>query len=165
VDAPFKSLAVANRFIEIGKESGSKDLTLMKLLKLVYFAHGWHLALADRPLIDEQLEAWKFGPVAPEVYNSFRGMGSEPIRTPVEAIVNFNMDSLDEPIKFETPMTPSEPRLEAFFKKIWDVYGKWTAYQLSELTHQPGTPWHTVWYERGGSTRKHTDIPDDIIAA
>ncbi|HEY1718789.1 MAG TPA: type II toxin-antitoxin system antitoxin SocA domain-containing protein, partial [Verrucomicrobiae bacterium] len=63
MEKPFKSIAVANRFIELAQKSDSK-LTLMKLLKIVYFAHGWHLALRDKsPLIDDTVEAWKFGPV------------------------------------------------------------------------------------------------------
>jgi uncharacterized phage-associated protein len=160
---PFKSLAVANRFVELANESKANDLTLMKLLKLVYFAHGWHLALAGKPLIDEHFEAWQFGPVAPDVYHNFKHVGASPIHSPAHTLIDFDMSTPADQIRVETPTVPRDPSMDGFLKRIWDTYGKVTAYQLSQLTHQPGTPWYETWYNRGGSTRKNTDIQDDLI--
>src|SRR5436190_8185336 len=117
VEAPFKSLAVANRFVELANESGATQFSLMKLLKLVYFAHGWHLALTKRPIIDERLEAWKFGPVAPDVYHSFKSCNPLHIEKTAQTLDNL---SLDSPINFITPTTPRDPNLESFLKRIWD---------------------------------------------
>lgn len=48
--------------------------------KLLYVAHGWHLALYDAPLIaDEYLEAWQYGPAYASVYYEFRDFGRLPI--------------------------------------------------------------------------------------
>lgn len=58
--------AIANFFIDRHKRHGISPL---KLQKLIYMAHGWHLALLDKPLVeDEAPEAWKFGPVFASVY-------------------------------------------------------------------------------------------------
>ena len=46
-----KALAIANFFITLGVERECPP-TQMKLQKLVYFAHGWHLGLYDQPLIE-----------------------------------------------------------------------------------------------------------------
>jgi uncharacterized phage-associated protein len=162
VEAPFKSLAVANRFIELGKESGG--ISLMKLLKIIYFAHGWHLALMDnKPLIDDTIEAWKFGPVAPTVYHSLKQNGSDPITA---LAVELDRKSLIENkvLNFLTPALEREDYPDNFILKIWEIYGKMTAFQLSELTHQTGTPWYKIWHDEGGSQRKGADIPDSIIA-
>ena len=51
----------------------------MKLQKLAYFAHGWNLAIRNTPLINESVEAWKFGPVIPSLYHDVKGYGMEPI--------------------------------------------------------------------------------------
>jgi uncharacterized phage-associated protein len=59
---PYPAAAIANEFIKVAKRNGVL-LTPMKLQKLVYFAHGWYLALLGKPLINEPVEAWKFGPV------------------------------------------------------------------------------------------------------
>jgi uncharacterized phage-associated protein len=157
MEKPFKSIAVANRFIDLAKKSDSK-LTLMKLLKIVYFAHGWHLALRDKsPLIDDTIEAWKFGPVAPCIYHSFKEYGSSPI-------TDFGKEIDVEKMIFVQPVLEGDSFLDGFMNKIWEVYGSMTAFQLSELTHQVGTPWHKVWFELGGSERKGVDIPDVLIA-
>ena len=56
---PYNAIAVANYFIDKAKADGV-PLTHMKLQKLIYFAHGWHLALYGEPLIDEEIQAWEF---------------------------------------------------------------------------------------------------------
>jgi Protein of unknown function (DUF4065) len=40
------------------------------------------------------------------------------------------------------------PQEEAVLDRVWENYGEFPAYQLSALTHQPGTPW-TRAYEPG----------------
>lgn len=49
--------AVANYFIEKSIESGN-SVSPLQLIKLVYIAHGWTLALYKRPLINETVEVW-----------------------------------------------------------------------------------------------------------
>ena len=157
--APFKSLAVANRFIELsgGKES---NLTLMKLLKVVYFAHGWHLAITgNEPLVDDAIEAWKFGPVAPSIYHSFKEYGSSPI-------TDFGKEAVlkDNEVIYISPVLEGGAFIDALTEKMWEIYGAMSAFQLSDLTHLQGTPWHKVWFEMGGCKRKGVDIPDSMIA-
>lgn len=47
-------------------------ISTMKLQKLCYFAQGWSLVWADKPLFDEPIEAWRYGPVIPELYHQHR---------------------------------------------------------------------------------------------
>src|SRR5208282_4587731 len=70
----YPSMAVANWFIE-----NLSRVDPLKLQKLVYFAHGWHLALRDQPLIDELVEAWDYGPVVPSLYHQFKRYGNQSI--------------------------------------------------------------------------------------
>jgi uncharacterized phage-associated protein len=44
----------------------------MKLEKLLYYAQGWHLAVTDRPLFEEPVEAWRDGPVVDAVYQQHK---------------------------------------------------------------------------------------------
>jgi uncharacterized phage-associated protein len=163
MELPLKSLAVANRFIEISNESGGKDLTLMKLLKVVYFAHGWHLGLTGKPLVNEYFQAWQFGPVAPDVYHAFKHVGASPINSPAYTFIDFNLGGSIDDMKFEAPTVPREPNMDVFLNKIWETYGRLSAFQLSELTHQTGTPWYKAWFDNGGSMRKNTPILDEDI--
>jgi uncharacterized phage-associated protein len=173
INVPFKPLAVANRFIELGNETGKK-LTVMKLLGIVYFAHGWHLALTEgAPLIDDKFEAWRVGPVAPTVYRLFKEYNSEPITKPgLEADIRRLDSGMDLKVFVEknitellTPVLEPNDFVQKFIQKIWEIYGPMSDVQLSQLACQAGTPWHTIWNEQGGSRQAGTVIPDSLIAS
>jgi uncharacterized phage-associated protein len=145
-----KSLTIANYFIKKAMQTGA-ELTPMKLIKLVYIANGWYLALKKEPLIDENVEAWKFGPVVPTVYYQFRKFYKGQIDS-------YYTDSLTG----TTPM-PVDAALIQFLDRIWQVYGKYNGMQLSALTHQQGTPWFEVWHHQGGNIRNSVVIGSEII--
>ena len=75
---PVPPVAVANWLLKKSWDE-NKPITQMKIQKLLYFAHGWHLALLDKPMMDEVVQAWKFGPVFESVYHTFKYFGAAPI--------------------------------------------------------------------------------------
>lgn len=119
--------AVANFFLEVAKEEG-RHITPMQLLKMVYIAHGWHLGLTGKPLISEDVQAWKYGPVIESIYHAFKGFRDKPITHSVS------------PTKIEHGSS-----LEPFLRRVWDVYSKYSGGQLSTMTHAAGTPWSQVY--------------------
>ncbi len=157
----YGSKAIANYFIDRAARAG-QDLTPMKLQKLIYFAHGWSLAIYGKPLIDEQIEAWKFGPVISSIYHEFKRFGSQPIKDPATEIELNEEDVVD--FRIVVPkIKPDDAETTALLDKIWDVYGGYSAVQLSNATHLPGTPWETVWGT--GKAPKGTDIDQGLIRA
>lgn len=61
------ALSVANYFIELAHKEG-KPIHLLGLVKRVYIAHGFALALLHRGLLDprfDKVEAWRYGAVIP----------------------------------------------------------------------------------------------------
>ena len=70
---------IANEFLRLAKESG-QSLTPMQLLKLVFIAHGWMLGLYGEPLISDDVQAWKYGPVIPDLYQTLLLSKSVPTR-------------------------------------------------------------------------------------
>ena len=74
----YSASVIAYAFVQKGIEEGT-FVTQMKLQKMVYFAHGYHLARYNEPLIREEFEAWKFGPVVPSIYQSYKLYGSDMI--------------------------------------------------------------------------------------
>lgn len=145
------AFAVANEFLLLGERDQIK-ITPIKLLKLVYIAHGWHLAFLGEPLLRDQVEAWKYGPVVRRLYHTFKMFGNQPIER-------------DE-IPVELPrLNMSEPLAEfsmMIINRVWETYKRYTGPQLSQLTHQEDTPWYSVW-NREGRYRLGTDIPDREI--
>lgn len=124
MQSPVDARAVANWFVKRAN-SESKRFSIMELLKLVYISHGWHLEIFDAPLFTNRIEAWKFGPVIPEVYNSFRSQGVV-VNEPLEA--------------FDAGVLISE-RQESLLEEIFGIYGGMPAFKLSDITHEVGGPW------------------------
>jgi uncharacterized phage-associated protein len=50
------------------------EMSAMKLQKLVYYCQAWALVWIDRPLFDEEIEAWVNGPVVRSLYARHRGL-------------------------------------------------------------------------------------------
>ena len=55
---------------------GGGNLTLLQILKMTYLSHGYTLAITGKPLIYNKVEAWKYGPVIPIVYNALSKYGN-----------------------------------------------------------------------------------------
>lgn len=51
-----------------------KELTTMKLQKLVYYSQAWSLVWDEKELFLEDFQAWANGPVCPELFNTHRGL-------------------------------------------------------------------------------------------
>lgn len=69
---------VADAILKIAKKNG-KELTPMQLMKLVYIAHGWSLAIYGSGLFSNRIEAWRYAPVIPDLYQSTKQFGRNSI--------------------------------------------------------------------------------------
>ena len=146
-----KPLAIANEFIRLAYAAG-KPPSQMKLQKLIFFAHGWNLALFGPPLVAEQFQAWRYGPVLPSVYHEFKNYGVLGIDQEGSEFVS-NKDG----IGWETPKVEDPSgTTRALLQKVWDVFGQYTGTQLSEMTHASGSPWSQV---REGRLENERNIP------
>jgi uncharacterized phage-associated protein len=143
--------SLANYFIDLSIKEGI-DLRQFGLMKRVYLAHGFTLALFDRPAIDgrfDVVEAWKNGPVIPSVYHSFKHNGNKPIteKSPIA--------------KFENGETILEyPRLNDKEVKdmadiVWERYKDFDDTKLINWLHRSGTPWALCYVEG-----RNNPIPD-----
>jgi uncharacterized phage-associated protein len=139
---------IAYAFVKKGIDEG-KFVTQMKLQKLVYFAQGYHLAKYNEPLIKENFEAWKFGPVVPEIYQDFKLYGSKLIT---------NTSSF-RPSGTDASRVVLDSEAFDSIKYTWDVLKDFSAMALSNWTHQPSTPWSKVY----DPDAKSTPISNDDI--
>lgn len=135
---------VADEILKIAKRQG-RGLTPLQLMKLVYISHGWHLAIKGRHLFPNRIEAWKYGPVIPELYKVTKQYGREPI--PLALITEHPSGVDDETARF--------------LEEVFENYGHRSGYELSQLTHKAGTPWARL-YDDGVM---NIEIPNDLIKA
>lgn len=120
---------VADYFLTKPEDEETRDLSIMKLLKLLYFAQGYSLALHDEPMFPEPIQAWKHGPVVPEIYRYYSKYGTAPIPAPN----SFNED------KYPQSITD-------LLDLVYAEYGQYSAWRLRNMTHME-PPWREIYQE------------------
>jgi uncharacterized phage-associated protein len=153
----FSAAAVANRFLFLARRDG-KDITPLKMQKLVYFAHGWYLALFGEPLIAETIQAWKYGPVIGSLYRILKHYGDSPIERQVRVITQDGY--LPARLDRESLSKEEVKNARAVISRVWEQYGKFSASQLTTLTHSPDAPWSKI----PNKDKPETPIPNRLIA-
>lgn len=99
------------------------EMTTMKLQKLVYYCQAWSLAWDERPLFNEDFQAWDNGPVCRDLYDKHRGL----------FVVGKKFLNDTSKHKF------SDQELETI-DAVLDYYGDKEPHWLIELTHKE-SPW------------------------
>ena len=138
------ALSVANYFIELAKND-KVDVRPLKLMKLVYMVYGYALAIIDRSIIDprfDKVEAWRYGPVIPSVYHSFKQYRNNPVTEKTVVMVNED----DFTVEFVEPkLEDKNARKVCDF--VWKRYRDHSDSKLVSLLHGEATPWAQVYRE------------------
>lgn len=103
-----------------------------KTHKLLYFMNGMNYALREDPIIPVPFEAHQYGPIQNEVQINFDML------LPRVKDSGLLLDMTDDLTKSIVEVT-------------FELFGSYTAGQLSAMTHEAGTPW--------SETRKRWEIP------
>lgn len=98
----------------------NKEISNLKLQKLLYYAQAWHLALYDAPLFDDKIEAWVHGPVVPGVFREYKEYAWRPITKTIQALI--------------------PPTLAFHLNEVLRAYGNFDATALESMTHRED-PW------------------------
>lgn len=108
-------------FLLFNSREKGEVLTNLKLQKLLYYSQAWFLALHDRPLFDEEFQAWVHGPVLPSQYFRFSDFRWKPIT--------------------EDVMQPTlADEISDHLCEVLEVFGVETAVALEQMTHDE-MPW------------------------
>lgn len=147
---------IANYFLDYA-DSKRIPLTNMGLLKVIYYAHGWHLARFNQPLILNKIEAWEHGPVVRVVYDAFKQFRDAPI---VKCRAKrFDVSTND----YIVAAGEVDEKLSAFLTEMFDFYGQAHAFELSKMTHAANGPWDQVTKAAKANVQLQMEIPNDII--
>lgn len=104
------------------KKSG--EMTAMKLQKLAYYAQAWNLVWNEKPLFNEQIEAWANGPVVRKLYDAHRGQ------------FKVNVSTLNCPASISKLSESQKKTID----RVLEFYGKKNAQWLIDLSHME-SPW------------------------
>ncbi len=124
--------------IRAKKDKDDYDLTPLKLQKLCYYALGVYSKRYNKKLFDEDVEAWRYGPVIRSVYN---------FATP-DNILNFSEDYDDLDLDIDERNTIDE---------AYVYFSQYSAWKLSEMTHS-----EAPWKDNHQSGSKNVIPFDDI---
>ena len=127
---------IANYFLERGRLEGV-PISPLKLLKLVYIAYGWFIAITKgKRLFTETIEAWEHGPVVPTLYHEFKHYGRNPI-------TEYSEEYDPEMENFTIPRVTDDDTL-VVLSKVWAAYKGFSAWALRQKTHEADGPWDRV---------------------
>lgn len=133
---------IANLILRLANNVyGSEPISNMKLQKLLYYEQGYHLAYFDEPLFDEDIEAWKFGPVVPQIYEKYKCHSDKPI-LPEDGEVSIEGEHYE------------------LFYNVFTFFNRFSAFGLMEKTHTEN-PW--LMTSKNGVGPSHI-IPKSLIS-
>nr|MDT0661671.1 DUF4065 domain-containing protein [Micromonospora sp. DSM 115978] len=120
------------------------EMTATKLAKLVYYCQCWHLARFEQILYDEQIQAWREGPVVPALYRLHRQQYK------IAAWPNGQASRLSD---------------EAGSTVEWVAtkHGAYSATELSDMTRHE-LPWRAARADLPDSANSTNEIRRDIMA-
>lgn len=99
------------------------SISAWKLQKLCYYAQAWSLAWTEKPLFEEEFEAWKNGPVCPRLFHEHQGkFFVDASCIPFGSSANLDDDQRDT------------------IDRVLAHYGDWEPFELREQTHAED-PW------------------------
>lgn len=122
------ALDVAKYLLSLVDTEKGQIISNLALQKLLYYCQGYYLGSTSEKLFKEDVVAWKYGPVVPDVYFYYKDKGCSALPT----------DELTEEI--ENKFTKEQKELiEAVFENFKD----YSAIALMNQTHTE-TPWKTT---------------------
>lgn len=135
-----EALNVANYIID--NWSDKFEITNLKLNKLVYYSQVESLRKYNRPLFDDIVEAWQYGPVEPVVYHTFSSYGRNCITKSSDLAI---LDGTSKKL----------------IDSVMDKLGMLTAFDLVTLSHKPDGAWASVY----SPNRDNPITPEAILAS
>lgn len=131
------------------------SISNLKLQKLLYFSQGFSLALLNKPLFEEDIEPWDFGPVVPEVYREYKMYGANDIpRIKSYCDFDFDSDTFLCLVDFDEDIFSEDQKL--IMDSVVKQFGKYSANALVTITHEQ-SPWIN-------SYEKKKIIPKNVIS-
>jgi uncharacterized phage-associated protein len=125
----YSVIDIANKVVANTDINQGETISNLKLQKMLYYLQGFFIAVFDKKLFEESIEAWQYGPVVREAYFHYKDFGQT-------AIV------LDEDIEI-IELLPQENEL---FEEVMQEYGQFSAIKLMNMTHEE-LPWKKTFNE------------------
>lgn len=121
-------------FAELKDSPMAENLTQMKVMKLLYYAQGISLAAFDETLFNDDIVAWKYGPVVEAVHYKYKGMRD------IINVDNINESGMEKEALDDFSEISDDEDAETVLETVFEVYGDKSAIDLMNMTHRE-SPW------------------------
>lgn len=130
---------IVNKCIDNGK-----PVSNLKLQKMLYYAQAAFL-VEDKKLFNNEISAWRYGPVVEEVYYYFKKNVNKPITKKISPDEYLILDSRDSEI----------------VDKVIEAKNQYDAFELVKDTHDE-SPWKSA-INKGNNTISNIDIKNYFL--
>lgn len=126
-----------------------EELTQMKAMKLLYYIQAASLVVTGHRMFDDDIVAWKYGPVVEEVHKKYIGE-----RGIVGKISDNDIKDYNE--------LQNDPQTANILNSIYEIYGYSSAYDLMRQTHSEA-PWQETKQSEVISDKKIKDYYQNVF--
>lgn len=103
----------------------------LKLQKLLYYSQAVNLVINNKkPLFEDKIEAWRYGPVVPNVYHKYKYYGFDIIPVEIEEEKKLHIDKNEQEV----------------IDMVLSYYGEMSSMELVARTHKE-VPWVNAYKE------------------
>ena len=152
---PWHGKAIANLLLS-WFDADSQAATPLKLQKVIYFCHLEFMKQAGLPLVKQEFEAWKYGPVLPAVYEQFKHFSKRPI---TGRAVQFDPLTATE----STPTAELNVAHHNIVHEAYRIYAQIDEWTLSDISHHPAGPWAEALQEFENGSNINRRISNRLI--
>ncbi|MDR0942324.1 MAG: DUF4065 domain-containing protein [Holosporales bacterium] len=111
------------------------DVTNLKMQKLLYYAQALYLVdYNKKPLFEDEIQAWKWGPVVPSAYEAYSEYGNK--------VIFLDKEKLEDKKQLDIE---SKEYLESFIPEFME----YLAHCLVNMSHID-SPWREAWNQGWG---------------
>ena len=135
---------ISDYLLATAKLDYNMNLDPLQLNKLCYLVNGFTLQERDDPAFYNKVEAWKYGPVIPAVYQMYKVYENNPI-TQLD-MCRTSIDNHTEVSKrWEDLIRVIGKNIASIASGVLEVYGKYSGNELVDMTHRSNTPWKKAY--------------------
>lgn len=122
-------LRVRNR-ADMRQDPNIEELSQMKTMKLLYYIQAASLSVNGKRFFDNDIVAWKYGPVVEAVHDKYKGQ---------RGIVNKQFPITKSDLA-DYQELQNDPNASDILNSVYEAYGYSSAYDLMRQTHKE-KPW------------------------
>lgn len=120
---PYPACELAAYLLGKVRHPAGETINTLKLNALLYYAEAWSLAMFDRELTQDELQAWDTGPMYPAIWSRLGHRGWN----------NLAVEDLEPPPAFDE-------ETQGLLDDVWQAYGDFSLPELERMI-KADAPW------------------------